>query len=199
MTSYRPAGTAPMASVLKVMFMVAYLRMDGVRGRDLRAEDRSLLGPMIRRSDNTAASRVRDIVGQARIQKLARDAGMRDFAYVHSPWGLSRTSSRDQVSFMFELERYIPDRHEAYARRLLRTIVAGQRWGIPKSAPDGWTVYFKGGWGSGTGWVTHQVAFLERGDRRIALAILIQDSPGHAYGIETLRGITARLLRGLPE
>jgi hypothetical protein len=98
---------------------------------------------------------------------------------------------------MFELERYIPSRHEAYARRLLASIVRSQRWGIPKAAPPGWEVFFKGGWGSGTGRVTHQVAFLEAGERRIAVAIFTENSPSHAYGTETVRGVAARLLRGL--
>ena len=32
---------------------------------------------------------------------------------------------------------------------------------------------------------------------RISLAVLITDSPSHAYGKATLRGVFARLLRGL--
>ena len=32
-------------------------------------------------------------------------------------------------------------------------------------------MYFKGGWGSGTGAVDHQVALLERGEERIAVAV----------------------------
>ena len=41
------------------------------------------------------------------------------------------------------------------------------------------------------------MALLRRGARRFALAILTTSSPGHAYGKETLRGVAARLLRGL--
>ena len=63
--------------------------------------------------------------------------------------------------------------------------------------PRGWALYFKGGWGSGTGWADHQVALLRRGSRRLAVAILITSSPSHAYGNETLRGMSTRLLRGL--
>ena len=62
--------------------------------------------------------------------------------------------------------------------------------------PPGWALYFKGGWGSGTGWADHQVALLRRGRRRLSVAILITSSPSHAYGNETLRGVAARLLRG---
>jgi hypothetical protein len=70
-------------------------------------------------------------------------------------------------------------------------------WGIARERPRGWALYFKGGWGSGTGWVDHQVALLRRGRRRLSVAILITSSPSHAYGNETLRGVATRLLRGL--
>jgi hypothetical protein len=45
--------------------------------------------------------------------------------------------------------------------------------------------------------VTHQVALLKRGDRRVSLAILTTGNPSHPYGTETIRGIAKRLLRGL--
>jgi hypothetical protein len=195
-SGHRVRGTAPMASVFKVILLVTYLRQGDVRDRRLRERDRDLLAPMIRWSDNTTATRIRDIVGPRAIRRLARKARMRDFS-LHPTWGLSRTSSRDQVRFMDRLERFIPDRHEQYARRLLRTIVRSQRWGIPEATPSDWTPYFKGGWGSGTGRVTHQVAFLESGRHRVALAILTEFSPSHGYGTNTVRGVARRLLRGL--
>ncbi len=187
------ASTSPAASVFKVMLMVAYLRQPSVRHRDLREADRDLLAPMIRWSDNAAATLIRDLVGAAAINRLANVADMRDFRLA-DPWGLSRTSPRDQARFMFELERFIPARHVDYARRLLASIVPSQRWGIPKVAPGGWRVFFKSGWGSGTGKVGHQVAFLESGNRRIAVAIFTESSPSHRYAITTVREVARRLL-----
>jgi hypothetical protein len=192
----REAATSPMASVFKVMLMAAYLRQPGVRDRRLRGSDRALLGPMIRWSDNATAGRILGIVGAAAIHRVARDVGMRDFRLA-SPWGLSRSSPRDQAAFMFRLEEFLPDRHEGYARRLLSSIVRSQRWGIPKAAPEGWKVSFKGGWGTGTGRVCHQVSFLERDDRRIAVAVFTEFSPSHRYGTRTVRGVARRLLQGL--
>jgi hypothetical protein len=188
--------TAPAASVFKAMLLVTYLRQ--ARHRTLSEDDRSLLGPMIRRSDNEAATRVDDIVGRRAINRLARDAQMRDFDYHRTVWGLTRTSARDQALFFYKLERYVPDRHDAYARRLLASIVRSQRWGVARVRPDGWELFFKGGWGSATGRVNHQAAFLERHQHRVALAILTEFSPRHAYGKETLKGVARRLLRGLP-
>lgn len=190
------ADRVPAASVFKVMLLAAYLRMPEVRDRDLREADRGLLAPMICWSDNAAATRIRNLVGAKRIYGLASKAGMQDFA-LHSTWGLSRTSARDQVRFMYRLDRYIPRRHQRYARRLLATIVPSQRWGIPNVIPNGWKVFFKGGWGSGRGLVGHQVAFLESGERRIAMAILTTSSPSHEYATTTVREVARRLLKGL--
>ena len=191
---FRMARTAPAASVIKVMLLVAYLRQrDGERLSDA---DRALLGPMIRRSDNFAATVVRDRVGQARIERVARIAGMRDFRY-HDVWGMSRTSPRDQARFMYRVWSYIPGEHRPYARHLLSHVVAWQRWGVGRVAPEGWRLYFKGGWGSGTGLVDHQVALLTHGRRRVAVAVFTQLDPDHGYGKQTLRGVFARLLRGL--
>jgi hypothetical protein len=167
-----------------------------VRDRGLTEDERDLLGPMIRRSDNNAATRVRDMLGPGPFLKLANDAEMKHFHY-HQIWGRSRTSARDQAEFMYRLERHIPERHEGYARRLLNDIVPSQRWGIARQRPNHWRLYFKGGWGSGSGAVDHQAAFLERKDCRIALAIITEGNPSHAYGKQTLSGVADRLFDGI--
>lgn len=186
--------TVPMASTFKVMLLVSLLRKRA--DHPLSRRDRRLLAPMIRRSDNVAATEVRDMVGARRIRRLARVAGMRDFHY-NPIWGLSRSSPRDQVRFMYHLQRYVPGRHRAFARYLLSHVIRSQRWGIGRVAPPGWKLFLKGGWGSGTGLVDHQVALLKRGHRRISLAIFTQFDPDHAYGKRTLLGVASRLLRGL--
>jgi hypothetical protein len=81
---------------------------------------------------------------------------------------------------------------------LLAGIVPSQRWGIGEVAPTGWKLYFKGGWGYGTGLLDHQVVLLVRGCARISVAVLTMHDGSHAYGKDTLKGIFARLLRGLP-
>jgi hypothetical protein len=191
---YRVRDTAPAASVFKVMLLVALLRK-----RDehpLRRSDRRLLAPMIRWSDSVTATTVRNMVGVRRIRRLARVAKMRDFNY-HPVWGLSQTSPRDQVRFMYRLQRYVPKRHRAYDRFLLSHVVRPQRWGIGRAVPRGWKLFLKGGWGSGSGRVDHQVALLKRGRKRMALAIFTEFNPSHGYGKRTLRGVARRLLRGL--
>jgi hypothetical protein len=188
--------TVPSASVVKAMLMVAYLDRRGVRGRALRRRDHGLLTPMITRSDNGAASRVRDIVGNGALRHLARRVHMRRFATAPS-WGSTQVTAADQTRFFLRLDRFVVRRHRDTALHLLHSITRRQRWGVARVRPRGWALYFKGGWGSGSGAVDHQVALLRRGRRRLALAVMTTDEPSHAYGKRTLRGVAARLLRGL--
>jgi hypothetical protein len=92
----------------------------------------------------------------------------------------------------------LPARHRAYGMKLLASVVPSQRWGIGRVSLPGWRVYFKGGWGSGTGAVDHQVVLLERDGASVSVAVMTLSQGTHAYGKETLRGIFKRLLRGLP-
>jgi hypothetical protein len=194
---YRPDHVEWSASVIKAMLMVAYLDMASVADRALDSTDRGLLGPMIRVSDNDDAQRVFDTVGQWRLLALAQRVGMTHFA-TDPVWGATRITARDQTKFFLHIGRYIAPRHRSYAMRLLRSIVPSERWGIGELAPRGWKLYFKGGWGYGTGLLDHQVALLVRGCARVSIAVLTMYDGSHPYGKQTLKGIFARLLRRFP-
>jgi beta-lactamase class A len=185
------------ASVVKALLLVAYLDDPRVRHRPLTAADHRLIDPMIRRSDNAAATKVLGFVGAHRVQQTARRVGMRRFRLNPFVWGGSRIDASDQTRFFLHYGARVVARHRATAMHLLRTIVPEQRWGIGRVRPDGWRLYFKGGWGSGAGLVDHQVALLTHGRDRVAVAVLTTGNPNHAYGQQTLRGVFARLLRGL--
>jgi Beta-lactamase enzyme family len=179
------------ASVIKAMLLVAYL----ARERPITAADRALLGPMIRVSDNEAATAIYARLGDAALDRLARRAGMKSFA-VRGYWGSARITAGDQARFFAQLDRLTPPRYRRYARSLLASVVSWQAWGLPEIARPTWRVFFKGGWRrSSHGHLVHQVALLERGRRAMAIAVLTEGNPSHGYGRETVRGIGARLLR----
>lgn len=183
------------ASVVKVMFMVALLRQPDVRHDALTAAEKHLLGPMIKRSDNQAASAIFERVGPGALYDLARDAGMRHLS-TQPVWGLSTITAAGQARFMYRLERFIPRRHRGYAMHLLTRIVGSQRWGIPPVAPRGWTLHFKGGWSGAPSWRVNQVMLLRRPPRRFSVAILTREQPSKDYGERTIEGVARRLLRG---
>jgi beta-lactamase class A len=191
--------TVPSASVLKAMLLVSYLNMRSVRQRSLSSSEKHTLGPMIRRSSNSAANTIISRVGLNRLRALARRADMHHFSPTLPIWGNSRINADDQVRFFDRIDKLTPKRHRRYAMYLLAHVTPSQRWGIGRVQPRGWRLYFKGGWGSGTGRVDHQVALLTRGKERVSIAILTYLDGSHAYGKATLRGVAKRLLRGLAE
>jgi hypothetical protein len=197
--SYRGYHQEWSASVLKAMLMVAYLDQPSVANRPLNSYDNSLLEPMITQSDNNAASAVNDIVGPGGLYALAHRVGMTSFVDVPHPWGESRITANDQTRFLFHIEDFIARRHRNYAMHLLASITPSQRWGIGEVAPRGWHLYFKGGWGSGTGLMDHQVVLLTRGCSRVSLAVLTMYDGSHDYGKATLKGIFQRLLHHFPQ
>jgi hypothetical protein len=181
------------ASLVKAMLLVAYLNRADALERPLAEPERELLASMIQRSDNDAATAVRDVVGDDGLREVARRAGMLDFAAARS-WGSSRITAADQARFFYQLDALVPELHRPFARQLLATIIPTQRWGIPAATPPGWTVFFKGGWRPTNGWVVNQAAFLEGPPGRLAIAILSDHNPSFAYGTRTLRGVASRLL-----
>jgi beta-lactamase family protein len=134
---YRRTDGVHSASVVKALLLVAYLDDPRVRSRPLRAADHRLVDPMIRRSDNRAATRVLAYVGSARVRATARRVGMRRFRLVRGLWGSSRIDASDQTRFFLHFEAHVVARHRAMALHLLRTIVAAQRWGIARVRPVG--------------------------------------------------------------
>jgi hypothetical protein len=184
------------ASLVKAMLLVAYLDRGEVRRRPLRPAERRLLGPMIRISDNDAASAIYERVGTAGLTRLARRAGMRNFV-AYPVWGGCQVTARDQARFFLRIRALLPKLHRKYAMGLLRRIVSYERWGIPPGAPGGWVPFFKGGWfRDDDGWRVHQAALLRKGGRRIAIAVLSRGSPSLEYGAATITGVTSRLLHG---
>ena len=194
---YRPDHVEWSASVVKAMLLVTYLDMPSVAGRALRSTDTSVLGPMIRVSDNDAAQQIFDTVGTGRLHALAHRVGMTHFA-TDPVWGKTRITARDQTKFFLHIDGFVAARHRSYAMRLLRSVVPSERWGVGEVAPAGWKLFFKGGWGAGTGLLDHQVALFVRGCSRFSIAVLSMFDGSRPYGKATLRGVFTRLLARLP-
>jgi hypothetical protein len=181
------------ASVVKVMMLVAYLQMLDGYHRSLGGGDTSLLYPMIHISDNNAASAVLAIVGGGALERVAREAGMSDYAPGVGWWAFTQTSAADQARFLFALERLIPPRFYGYARGLLSGIEPSQSWGIPPVARPRWQVFFKTGALPSEG-LFNEVGRLERPGVTFTMAVFTSGEPSMAYGEQTIQGVAAALL-----
>jgi hypothetical protein len=183
------------ASVIKAMLLVAYLRKLDAAHKGLDSGSRAVLHPMIHVSDNSAATTIWRRVGNARLHHLAHLADMGDFS-ISGIWASAHFSAADQAKFFYKQDSLLPRQFRGYARSLLSHISGAQSWGIPHVArPDGWHVFFKGGWrGTGRGQLVHQVARLEKGHTKFSMAVMTDGDPSMGYGITTIQGVTARLL-----
>jgi hypothetical protein len=184
------------ASLTKAMILVAYLARAERNGRGVSSDEVASLDAMIRVSDNHSASQLFHRLGPDGLRDIARRAGLKAFS-VDGDWGAARVTAADQVRFFLSIDRLLPaPRRRNYARYLLSHVARFHTWGIPQAARRrGWHVFFKGGWRpDGSGQLVHQGALLERGPRRIAIAVLTDGSPSEKYGHETIRGIAERLL-----
>jgi len=185
------------ASVVKVMFLTAFLqRLDADR-RGVSALDRSLLYPMIHESNNDAASAVLDRVGLGAIARVAREAGMRDYAPGVGWWAFTQTSAADQARFFIALPQLIPHQFWLYARGLLAGIEPEQSWGVPQVARPRWQVFFKTGALPSEG-LFNETARLERPGVTFAISVFSTADPSMAYGEETMRGVARALLTSTP-
>jgi hypothetical protein len=183
------------ASVVKVMFLTAFLQRLAADHVGISALDRSLLYPMIHESNNDAASAVLDRVGLGAIARVAREAGMQDYAPGVGWWAYTQTSAADQARFFIAIERLIPRRFWPYARGLMDGIEAEQSWGIPEVARPRWQVFFKTGALPSEG-LFNETARLERPGVTFTVSIFSTGDPSQAYGEETMRGVGAALLAG---
>ncbi|HTU80187.1 MAG TPA: hypothetical protein VMF09_15655 [Solirubrobacteraceae bacterium] len=182
------------ASVVKSMLLVAYLQMLADQHRSLEDTGRALLYPMIHSSSNEAASAVLAIVGDAALDRVAKQAHMVDYESGGAFWGFTEVSASDLARFFFNQDALIPRQFVAYARWLLATIEPGESWGIPAVARPEFQVFFKGGWLPEFEGLVNQVARLERPGIVFAVAVLTIHDPSMSYGEQTIEGVTARLL-----
>jgi|SRR5579884_262541 len=190
-------------SVVKAMLLVAYLRRLHDQGQHtVDSYSNSFLYPMIHYSDNNAATQCWSIVGNSGLYAVAHVAHMTDFsidtsASWGSEWGAALLSTADQSKFFFEMPKIIPHEFVGYADYLLSTIVDYESWGIPAIArPQGWTVYFKGGWRpSPDVYLVHQIARLHRHKVTFSMAVMTDGDPDMGYGIDSIQGTTSALLQ----
>ncbi len=183
------------ASVSKAMLLVAELRRLRREESALDGTTRSLLQQMLTMSDNDAADAIYARVGDEGLNEVANVAGMTDFTGDAGYWANVQLSASDLARFMSRLDKLLALPGGDAGSEMLSSVVPGQSWGIPKAAPDGARVRFKGGWRpSGTGELVHQVARVDADGKSYSLAILTDGSPTMPYGEETIRLIAEELL-----
>ena len=186
---YREHRPFQLASLSKAIMLVASLRHDPAPDPATEAT----LTKMVAESDNGAAYAIYGQVGAEGMRSVAKAAGLQDYEQ-GSGWVDTRASAWDEARLFSQLETLVPAAGRGLARRLLSSVVPIQRWGIPAAAgPEGWTSSFKGGWLGMDNKLMVQAAWLEKGKKGWALAVMSDENPTRAYGWDTQKGVTGLL------
>jgi hypothetical protein len=187
---YREHELFQLASLSKAILLAASLRDDPTPD----AAEEATLRAMITESDNGAAYTVFGRVGARGMKAVAREAGMADYEQ-GAGWVDTRASAADEARLFSRYESLVPAEARALARDLLSGITPMQRWGIPAAAgPEGWRTFFKGGWLGMDNKLMVQAAWLEKGRKSWALAVMSDENPARSTGWDTQKGVAGLLL-----
>ena len=186
------------ASVVKVMMLIAFLQMRSAEHRGLSAADTSLLYPMIHISDNDAASAVFSIVGSGAVSRVAREAGMSDYAPGSRLVGLHADLGRRPGALLLHARPPDPERSSTPTRAGCSPASSPRRAGAcPPVARPRWQVFFKTGALPSRG-LFNEVARLERPGVTFTIAVFSDGDPSMSYGEQTIEGVAAALLAHSP-
>ncbi|MFD3671829.1 serine hydrolase [Streptomyces sp. NPDC058672] len=190
------------ASIAKVMIMEAALRRAQDWGRGLTTWERRKIRPMIIRSDNTAARRLFDDLGQSYIARFLGRAGTA--ATTLNPyglWGLTRTSAADQLRLLGVLtgaraRALLSPTSRAYGLKQLNEVRRDQRWGVPAGMPRGTKAYLKNGWlpRSTHGWRVHSIGAFTGADKGKGKGKTKEAGTGTGAGAGKARSRTYRIV-----
>ncbi|NYE39870.1 serine hydrolase [Streptomyces fulvorobeus] len=170
------------ASIVKVDVLAALLLLAQDEGRQLNGAELGYADAMIRRSDNTSATRLwRVIGGAAGLDAANARLGLTSTTAARA-WGLTRTTAPDQVRLLRAVfgpagGSVLREASRAYVRELMGGVEADQRWGV-SAAGTGWAL--KNGWmpRTTTGlWDINSIGRVTAGGRTRLVAVL---SDGHA-------------------
>jgi beta-lactamase class A len=188
------------ASAIKVTIISALLYKVGGPGHMTSAQH-SLAWRMITQSDNAAATRLWNEVGDAGMQRFVTAAHMPHTVLDDDHWGLSQLTAQDELTLLTLLTLTGPvlsNTSRGYVLWLMSKVIPSQRWGVPAGAPADVTVSVKNGWlpDPFTGrWHVNSIGvFRSLGvyrSRHISyqVAVLTDGNSSESYGIATIQAV----------
>ncbi|MBP7973424.1 MAG: serine hydrolase [Candidatus Nanopelagicales bacterium] len=191
--NYRGNWHTESASTVKATLVATLLWTRQRQHRALSRRERTWCRNAIRISDNASAAHLWDAVGRnPGVRKFLRAAKMRQtHPLVRQYWGNTQITAADQVRLMFVLHSstsVLNRQSRRFETRLLRTVVASQRWGAPAGVGRDAVVENKNGWGPRRwrGWRINSVAYVTNPNHTYALAVLSDKNPNMTYGVHTI-------------
>ncbi|WP_433383163.1 serine hydrolase [Actinoplanes sp. CA-142083] len=199
--AYRGTEKYDTASIVKAQILACMLLKDQDAGRDPTSGEMALAKPMIRLSDNNAATSLFQRVGaRSGLTKCNKRLGLSQ-TVVNSSWGLTRTTADDQIKLLSELvdtKGPLDADSRKTAFTLMSTVSSAQDWGIPSIAKTGETAVVKNGWDTrsadGGLWAVNTIGRVTSDDVDVSVAVLSHDNASMEGGITLVQKV-AKLTR----
>ncbi len=198
---YRGTVKYDTASIVKAQILACMLLHDQDAGHDPTAAEMAWAKPMIRLSDNNAATSLFNHVGaRSGVTACNKRLGLTQ-TVVNGSWGLTRTTADDQVRLLSKLvdtKGPLDTESRKTAFTLMNTVSAGQRWGIPSIAHSGETTTVKNGWDTrsadGGLWAINTIGRVTSEDTNVSVAVLSHDNRSMSAGVSLVEKV-AKLTR----
>ncbi|MFC3995289.1 serine hydrolase [Nocardiopsis sediminis] len=193
------------ASAVKVDLLVLLMLKAQDERRALTKDERDLLSPMIRSSDNDAAAEVYDRIGgaagyregAARLGLTTTQPGPDDH------WGKTETTVGDRLRVLrtvFTVDSPLSQEHRAYAVELMGTVDRDQAWGVSAAGDPGGSEV-KNGWVPRSAdhgkWAINSTGHIEHNGRFYLVAVLSDHHPDEATGIKHVEQAATTAVDGL--
>lgn len=206
-----PELALPMASVAKVVIMLAVMDRAEVEERRLSQWELEQLEPMVVWSDNEAATYLWDDLGGAYgVDAYLAKQGVTGIVTHPYAWGDSRASGPALAWLLGRMAfgDLVTPEHRDLALAYLEQAALAQTWGVATAAlddqPEGATVASKDGWyPADAGWRAGSVGLVLRGigetvgSLPYSIAVLTAQNPLLDDGIATVDGLAARIYSAL--
>ncbi|MFI6249498.1 serine hydrolase [Streptomyces sp. NPDC051016] len=190
------------ASIVKVDILATLLLQAQDAGRHLTATEKAYATKMIENSDNTSASQLWDIIGEA----AGLDAANKRFGLTETEggdgalWGLTQTTAADQLTLLQQVfgdDSKLSEASRSYIQGLMKTVESDQRWGV-SAAADGSEYALKNGWlaRSTTGlWDVNSIGRVTVDGADYLVAVLSKGTVSQAKGIAVVEGAAKAAVR----
>jgi beta-lactamase class A len=200
---YRGTVSFDTASIAKAQILACMLLHDQAAGHGATSSEMTLAKPMIRLSDNNAATDLfQHVGGRSGVTACNRKLGL-THTTVNSAWGLTRTTAADQIRLLSEFTDTAGPLNSASRKTvfdLMNTVSADQRWGVPAVAKPGETATVKNGWDTrsadGGLWAVNTIGRLTAPDGgvNVSIAVLSHDNRSMSSGVTLVQKV-AKLTR----
>lgn len=186
------------ASIVKVDIMATLFWQAQNAHRALTSTEQGDLTLMIEQSDNAAATRLWNEVGQGpAVTTFNRQVPMPATTMGSGGlWGLTATTAPDQVGLLARFSQpntLLTEGFRLYGLWLLHHVVAGQAWGVSAGPPTG-AVALKNGWLPRTdGWHVNSIGVVASTAASYVITVLTSDGSGAATmarQVATIEGVS---------